>query len=569
LLLGGRGLRSLAQAYLVIIVPLYLAGLGFSAEQLGIVFTAAAVSSALLTAGVGILSDRFGRKTFLILISLLMAAGGLVFALSGDFVVLVIAGALGTIGRGGGAGSGGAWGPFFPAEQALLAEHAGDARRTSIFGLVSFVGVMAGAVGSLLAALPALLHQEESLSVIDGDRVLFLLTTALGILMALLFLPLRERVPEKPGRTSDPAGTYGSPATQASVAQSVPRGRRLLGLSGISWRLVARFMITNSTNGLAIGIIGPFIVYWFFRRYGVGSDVLAGLFFVINLVAALPYLLAGRLARRLGAVNLVVLTRSISVVLLAVMAVMPTFAPAAAFYLLRTAFNTLSNPVRQSYLMGVIPLARAFQRGGAGQPAKPGGDVDQPVYRGLPHPAGRARSTAGAGRAAAGHQLGTVLYLLPQRSPARGARTPPYSRHDRGAFECVLIPEAPFAVCAKDTGFRPFQRGEPLAASARGSRSIASGSTAATSEMRRCSSMNSSGVRQIRSMPPLPPTPYQMLWIPWGRFSKWTPSNCGETTMKSKSLSGCSTPRAREPNSSTRCAPSSLWSACANRRSKG
>lgn len=355
LLLGGRGLRSLAQAYLVIIVPLYLAGLGFSAEQLGIVFTAAAVSSALLTAGVGILSDRFGRKTFLILISLLMAAGGLVFALSGDFVVLVIAGALGTIGRGGGAGSGGAWGPFFPAEQALLAEHAGDARRTSIFGLVSFVGVMAGAVGSLLAALPALLHQEESLSVIDGDRVLFLLTTALGILMALLFLPLRERVPEKPGRTSDPAGTYGSYATQASVAQSVPHGRRFLGLSGSSWRLVARFMVTNSTNGLAVGIIGPFIVYWFFRRYGVGSDVLAGLFFVINLVAALPYLLAGRLARRLGAVNLVVLTRSVSVILLAVMAVMPTFALAAAFYLLRTAFNTLSNPVRQSYLMGVIP----------------------------------------------------------------------------------------------------------------------------------------------------------------------------------------------------------------------
>lgn len=355
LLLGGRGLRSLAQAYLVIIVPLYLAGLGFSAEQLGVVFTAAAVSSALLTAGVGILSDRFGRKTFLILISLLMGAGGLVFALSGNFVVLVIAGALGTIGRGGGAGSGGAWGPFFPAEQALLAEHAGDVRRTSIFGLVSFVGVMAGAVGSLLAAVPALLHQQ-GLTLISGDRVLFLLTTVLGVAMALMFLPVRERPPAHAASRDDGSDHEQPKAMQpAREPQPITEGRRVLGLSRGSWGLVARFMVTNATNGLAVGIIGPFMVYWFFRRYGVGSDVLAGLFFVINLVAALPYLLAGRLARRLGAVRLVVLTRSVSVVLLAIMAVMPTFALAAGLYLLRTAFNTLSNPVRQSYLMGIIP----------------------------------------------------------------------------------------------------------------------------------------------------------------------------------------------------------------------
>ncbi len=272
LLLGGRGLRSLAQAYLVIIVPLYLADRGFSAEQLGVVFTAAAVSSVLLTAGVGILSDRFGRKAFLILISLLMAAGGFVFALSGNFVVLVIAGALGTIGRGGGAGSGGAWGPFFPAEQALLAEHAGDARRTSIFGLVSFVGVMAGAAGSLLAALPTLLHEQESLSLIDGDHILFLLTTVLGVAMALLFLPLREHVPATAGGAQTATSIY-APAPEAAepAVQPAAARQRVLGLSGSSWRLVARFMVTNSTNGLAIGIIGPFIVYWFFRRYGVGS----------------------------------------------------------------------------------------------------------------------------------------------------------------------------------------------------------------------------------------------------------------------------------------------------------
>jgi MFS family permease len=68
-----------------------------------------------------------------------------------------------------------------------------------------------------------------------------------------------------------------------------------------------------------------------------------------------PIFMAGRLAHRLGAVNTVVITRAISVILLAIMAIMPTYLLAASIYLVRMIANTLSNPVRQSYLMGVIP----------------------------------------------------------------------------------------------------------------------------------------------------------------------------------------------------------------------
>jgi MFS family permease len=344
LLLGGRALRSLAQGYLAIIVPLYLARLGYDAVHLGVLFTAAAIASALLAAAVGVLSDRFGRKTFLILISLLMAAGGLVFALSSNFAVLVLAGAFGTIGRGGAAGSGGAFGPYYPAEQALVAEHSTDRQRTTVFGALSFVGVLAGAIGSLLAFVPALGQHLAGLSLLQGYRALFFLTVAIGIGMALIVVPVHE-APRSTGRRA-PRGT----------PQPAPaRTRRVFGLSGPSWRVVWKFMVTNLTNGLAVGMLGPMVVYWFYQRFGVDAAELAGLFFVINLAAALPYLLAGTLARRLGAVNTVVITRAISVVLLAVMAVMPTYALAGAIFLVRMCFNTLSLPVRQSYLMGVIP----------------------------------------------------------------------------------------------------------------------------------------------------------------------------------------------------------------------
>lgn len=345
LLFAGRGLRSLTQGYLTIIVPLYVAQLGYDAEHLGILFTASAIASAVLASAIGFFSDRYGRRTMLVIISLLVTGGGICFVLTDNFTVLVLAGALGTIGRGGGAGSGGAWGPYYPAEQALIAEHANDAQRTTIFGALSFVGVLAGAIGSLLATIPVLLHQHTSISLFSGYRILFGLTAVLGIAMALVILPVHER------------------AVQSTTANRVQEGSKTR-LSPSSWRLIWRFMITNATNGLAIGVLGSFVVYWFYRRYDVDANALGTLFFIINLAAAIPYLLAGRLARRLGAVNTVVVTRVVSVGLLVFIPLMPSFVLASALYLLRMIAITLSNPVRQSFLMGVIPPSERARAAG-------------------------------------------------------------------------------------------------------------------------------------------------------------------------------------------------------------
>jgi len=317
-----------------VIVPLYLAVLGYSAVQLGLVFSAASIGSAVLAAAVGFYSDRYGRKTFLVILALLTAVGGIVFAASGAFWVILIAGAITTIGRGGGAGSGGAWGPYYPAEQALLAEHADDRHRTAVFGATSFVGVLAAAIGSLLAILPSVLHSTLGLTTIDGDRVLFGLTAAFGVAMAVVMLPVQE--------------------TRRAAGPAAPRPRRREPLSPETTRTILKFMATNATNGLAIGFLGPIMVYWFYRRYGVGAAELGGLFTLVNLATAPSYLYAARIARRLGAVNAVVLTRVVSVVMLVFIPLMPIYPLAAALFLLRMVTNTLSNPVRQSYLMAIV-----------------------------------------------------------------------------------------------------------------------------------------------------------------------------------------------------------------------
>ncbi len=158
-LLAIRGVRSFSQSMLVIVVPLYAAAAGYSTVQVGLLLSIAMAGAVVMTIGVGFLSDRFGRKPLLLAISALSTIGASVFPFTTEFWILAIMSALTSI-RGGGAGSGGGFGPFYPAEQALVAESSSDSNRNAVFSSLSLVGVLTGAAGSLLAGLPHILQMS-------------------------------------------------------------------------------------------------------------------------------------------------------------------------------------------------------------------------------------------------------------------------------------------------------------------------------------------------------------------------------------------------------------------------
>jgi MFS family permease len=91
---------------LVIVVPLYVAAAGYSTPQVGYLLSVALAGSTGMTILVGVFSDRYGRKSLLMIMAGLAAIGSAVYALTTQFWVLALMAAIASI-RGGGAGSGG------------------------------------------------------------------------------------------------------------------------------------------------------------------------------------------------------------------------------------------------------------------------------------------------------------------------------------------------------------------------------------------------------------------------------------------------------------------------------
>lgn len=326
--------RSISQGMLVVDLALFLHAVGWSGASIGFVLSAAGLTGAGLSLLVGLTSDRMGRKPFLLVYEFVSGCCSTVAAWTSNPVLLSVAIVLAGFGR----GANGAAGPFSPVEQAWLAEGVAPEDRGAVYSLNTAIGFFGMALGALLAVLPAFL--VPWLGRADSFRPLFLLVL-FCIAMNLILL---VGTPESSLPRSSKTGRTGEEAM----------ARRLE--NRFLWRLVA----LNVFNGLAIGLTGPLIAYWFAKKFLVGPSsigpVLAGTFVVTGIAA----LVVGRMTRRVGLVRSVVWSRSGGLVLLLLLPMVPFYWLASLLYILRSAFNRGTVGARQAL---VISSVRDDRRG--------------------------------------------------------------------------------------------------------------------------------------------------------------------------------------------------------------
>ena len=160
-----RSTRLFAYGALSVVLVFYLTSLGLSTSQTGLLLTLTLVGDTVVSLYLTTRADRIGRRRMLIVGAILMAAAGLAFASTRNFVFLVAAGTIGVISP-----SGNEVGPFLSIEQAALSHVVPDRTRTTVFAWYTLAGSLATAAGSLAGGTLSHLLQQGVMAPVESYR---------------------------------------------------------------------------------------------------------------------------------------------------------------------------------------------------------------------------------------------------------------------------------------------------------------------------------------------------------------------------------------------------------------
>jgi MFS family permease len=320
LLLAARGLRAFGFGFSAVLIGVHLEGLGLSPGLIGLTLGLGLAAASLSGLAFASLAARFGRRRALSTAGLLMALTGLDLAFADQPALLVAAGLTGMLGA-----ASVDLGPFASVEQAMLAEAVPASGRNVAFGRYSLTAGLFNAAGGLAAAL----------ATTSGGRTLFfLMYAAIGLVTAALPVFMSGRV-EAPGQ-----------------AVAFGRFRPLAGLAAL-------FALDSLGGGFVANAV---IAYWLHVRFGADVETLGPLFGAVAVLQSLSYEVSGRLGNRFGLINTMVFTHLPSNILLLLVPFSPSFGWAVGLLLARFALSQMDVPVRQAYVVSIVPAA---ERAGA------------------------------------------------------------------------------------------------------------------------------------------------------------------------------------------------------------
>ena len=304
--------RSIAAGMITVAFPyLVLTYRHYSPLQLGLLYTSAAISTAVLGLLFGFLTDSWGRTKTLLLVGLLLPVSSAIVIFSSRMPALFIATSLGGYSATGSLMTGGIGGAAQPIQNAVITDLTTPANRTSYFSILTFLSGMFGAFGALLAKHAGVLDVFLYATIISGGGLVFL----------------------------------------AFIKTAAVRGnlRRLH-----SKVVIGKFTVTGILNGFTQGLVVPFLIPFFVIVYHVPKSEMAVYAFASGALAAFALLTAPRLEQTWGFVKSIGVTRSIGTALLLLLPFCHVYAIAMAVYLVTPALRVMAVPVQRTALTEMV-----------------------------------------------------------------------------------------------------------------------------------------------------------------------------------------------------------------------
>ncbi|QIW23741.1 MFS transporter [Sulfolobus sp. S-194] len=330
LLLISRITRSITAGFLAVVIGLYFLHIGFSLLQIGVLFGVGAFASPLIAFIFSIFADVQGRKVALLVTLSFLPISILILLLSKNFYLLALASALGGFGIAGGLVGGGIGATVAPIQTAILAEKVSQENRTKIYSIFTLASTYAGAGGALL-------------SYIKNYDELFVLGLVLSILSFIASVPIRV-----------------SPIVRKDKEEEKNK----------DLNVIKKFTYTGIFNGIAQGLITPFIPVIFEKFYSLSRPEIGLIVFFGGIVSATVMFLTPYFTELLGFVKFIIITRGISSVLILIFPFLHISLLAEIDYVLFTTFRVFALPSQQALMMNLVSERRRATASGINQTAR-------------------------------------------------------------------------------------------------------------------------------------------------------------------------------------------------------
>lgn len=321
-------LRSLDYSFFAVFLGIHLNMLALSELQVGIVISSVMLGSALSNLMIVLNNGRLSLRVVLIVLSIFMILGGLLYSQASSMHAFLLAGLIGFTSSSGGDNSG-----FQSAEIVILAETVESSKYTSVMSLYNYVGYIGKLVGAATVSAPSVIATWFGVTEVESARYAFLIYSfvALGILLFYSLLSNLEKTTTE--RFVFRNGTYNN-----------SKDRLIYKLAGL-------FSVDSFGGGL---ITHSFIAYWLSSRFGFGYGGLSILFFVIVGLNGLSIISAVPLSRKFGLVNTIAYSQIAANICVVLMVLSDQIYLVLACLLLRGLLNEIDVPPRQALILNLV-----------------------------------------------------------------------------------------------------------------------------------------------------------------------------------------------------------------------
>lgn len=321
LLMGEMFFRRLVMGFLEVVRTIYLFLVGFDPFQIGLILTIGTIISALDSLILGNLSDRYGRKPFILLGSITSTFRLVLYALSHEFWVIVIAQGIGAVGEGVGAGQ--------PIVSGYIADKVEIKDYPRVFSTLAISNALSVTIGSLMAFLPAYFQVSLNLEEINSYILLFWIGAVLNSIAIVFSLKIEDTTIKRIKDKNAPP-------------------------TNISWREIGKFCIIRSTDGLGIGLVMQLLPLYFFLRFGASSEDLAIFYALARLLSIPSYFFAPILGNKLGNVKCLIISRMLTGVIIGTFAMASSFPISIALFVTYRLLFEFAMPMRQAFSAGIV-----------------------------------------------------------------------------------------------------------------------------------------------------------------------------------------------------------------------